>query len=177
MNTNNIVLIGMPGVGKSTIGVILAKILGYRFIDSDLLIQEREGKLLSEIISEKGLDEFINIEAKVNTSINTHKCVIATGGSAVYSEQAMNHLRKTGTVIYLTVEYEQLKKRLSNLVARGVVLKPGQTLLDLYNEREKLYKKYAHLTINETGLDVEKTIACILSEVNSYKIKIAADMN
>ncbi|MGN0161506.1 MAG: shikimate kinase [Lachnospiraceae bacterium] len=163
MNTDNIILIGMPGAGKSTIGVILAKILGYQFIDSDLLIQQQTGKLLKELIAEHGDDGFLSIENDINASIDVHHCIIATGGSAVYGEEAMNHFKKIGTVIYLAASYESLNRRLSNLTARGVVLKPGQTLLDLYHERCSLYEHYADLTIDEQSLDIEGVIERILS--------------
>ena len=124
---DNIVLIGMPGAGKSTIGVILAKILGYRFLDSDLLIQEQTGKLLKEIIAESGEEGFLAIEGAINAGIQTHHSIIATGGSVVYEETAMSHLKEIGTIIYLDVSYKELNTRLSNLTARGVVLQKGQS--------------------------------------------------
>ena len=138
---NNIILIGMPGVGKSSIGVILAKELGMQFMDSDLLIQEKERRLLREILDQVGVDGFLQIEEQVNSSIGAEKSVIATGGSAVYSEKAMRHLKEIGTVIYLKLEYEPLSRRLGNLHNRGVVLRDGQTLRDLFEERERLYEK------------------------------------
>ena len=124
MSKENIVLIGMPGVGKSTVGVILAKVLGYQFIDADLVIQKRENRLLHEIISEEGLDGFLKAEENANVHIaqNEEKSIVATGGSVVYCEKAMQELKKTGRVIYLELEYDQLKKRLGNLKGRGVVL-------------------------------------------------------
>lgn len=162
-NKKNIVLIGMPGVGKSSVGVVLAKILGYRFVDSDLLIQEQEGKLLHEIIDEKGIDGFLSVENAVNSSINCEKCIIATGGSAVYGKEAMEHLRTIGTVLYLKADYESLRKRLGNLRGRGVVMKEGQTLLDLYNERAPLYEAYADVVVDETDCSsVSDTISKIL---------------
>lgn len=117
MSKENIVLIGMPGVGKSTVGVILAKVLGYQFIDADLVIQKRENRLLHEIISEEGLDGFLKAEENANVYIaqNEEKSIVATGGSVVYCEKAMQELKKTGRVIYLELEYDQLKKRLGNL--------------------------------------------------------------
>ncbi len=159
---NNIVLIGMPGVGKSTLGVILAKILGYRFMDADLVIQEREGKLLREIIAEKGVEGFMAIENEVNASINCDKTIIATGGSVVYGKEAMEHLRKIGEIIYLKANFEDIDKRLSNLQGRGVVLKDGQNLEMLYQERTPLYEEYADHIIDETGCDIEETIKKIL---------------
>ncbi|MCR5703535.1 MAG: shikimate kinase [Eubacterium sp.] len=159
---NNIVLIGMPGVGKSTIGVILAKILGYRFVDADLLIQEREGKLLKEIIAEQGIDGFVRIENDVNASIQCEKTVIATGGSVVYGTEAMEHLKEIATVVYLELELPALKRRLGNLKKRGVVLKENQTLAGLYAERVPLYKKYADITVNEHRKTIEKTIETLV---------------
>ena len=171
MNKENIVLIGMPGVGKSTIGVVLAKVLGYKFMDSDLVIQEQTDRLLKDIIAEEGIDEFINIENKVNASINTEKSIIATGGSVVYGKEAMEHLKSIGTVVYLQLPFEELNRRLSDIKGRGVVLKDGQTLKDLYEERVPLYEKYADITVNEYGLNVEQTIDKILSLRNEKKCK------
>lgn len=154
----NIVLIGMPGVGKSTIGVILAKVLGYSFLDADLLIQEQEGKLLREIIEEKGTDGFIEIENRVNASIRADRAIIATGGSVVYGKEAMEHLKEIGRVVYLKVSYAILEKRLADIKGRGVVLKEGQTLETLFEERSKLYEQYADIEVSEEGLDVEQTV-------------------
>ena len=144
----SIILIGMPSCGKSTLGVLLAKKLGYRFIDSDLLIQEREGKLLHEIISEGGNDCFLEIEEQVNASITDEKAVIATGGSVVYSEPAMENLKKLGKVVYLKLPFEEMCRRLGDYSHRGVVLKKGSTLADMYAERAPLYEKYADLTVD-----------------------------
>ena len=154
----NIVLIGMPGVGKSTIGVILAKVLGYSFLDADLLIQEQEGKLLREIIEEKGTDDFIEVENRVNASIRADRAIIATGGSVVYGKEAMEHLKEIGRVVYLKVSYAILEKRLGDIKGRGVVLKKGQTLETLFEERSKLYEQYADIEVSEEGLDVEQTV-------------------
>ncbi len=144
---DNIVLIGMPGAGKSTVGVVLAKKLGCSFLDSDLVIQEKYGKLLHELITEHGVEGFWNIENDVNASLDVHNSIIATGGSTIYGEEAMQHLREIGTVIYLQLSYEEIEDRLGDLNARGVTLQPGQTLKDLYAERIPLYEKYAHITI------------------------------
>lgn len=154
----NIVLIGMPGVGKSTIGVILAKVLGYSFLDADLLIQEQEGKLLREIIEEKGTDGFIEVENRVNASIRADRAIIATGGSVVYGKEAMEHLKEIGRVVYLKVSYAILEKRLADIKGRGVVLKEGQTLETLFEERSKLYEQYADIEVSEEGLGVEQTV-------------------
>ncbi len=162
MQKSNIVLIGMPGVGKSTVGVILAKVLGYQFIDADLVIQKEEGKLLKEIIAEVGPEGFIEVENRVNASIQAERSIIATGGSVIYGREAMEHLQEIGTIVYLELPYEELAKRLSDIKGRGVVLREGQTLRDLYEERTKLYEKYAEITIDEEGLNVEETIDAIL---------------
>lgn len=165
MNKKNIILIGMPGVGKSTIGVILAKVLGYEFLDSDLLIQKKENRLLWEIIAQEGQDGFLKIENRVNASIDTEKAIIATGGSVVYCREAMEHLKEIGTVIYLKLDYDVLKRRLGNLTGRGVVLRNGQTLKDLYDERVPLYEKYADVTVDEKMYTIEETLQKILEEL------------
>lgn len=150
----SIVLTGMPGAGKSTVGVILAKSLGYEFIDSDLLIQRREKRLLREIIAEDGLDRFIEIENEVNCGINDKNAVIATGGSAIYGKEAMEFFHDTAIVVYLKLDYEELRKRVGDPVKRGVVLRPGQSFHDLFRERCPLYEKYAHITIDAKGLEI-----------------------
>lgn len=162
MKKSNIVLIGMPGVGKSTIGVILAKVLGYQFVDADLVIQQKEGKLLHEIIAEVGPEGFIEVENRINSGIIAERSIIATGGSVVYGKEAMEHLSAIGTVLYLKLPFEELERRLSDIRGRGVVLKNGQTLKDLYEERVPLYEKYADITVDEQGLDVEQTIQKIM---------------
>lgn len=144
----NIVLTGMPGAGKSTVGVVLAKRMGYRFVDSDLVIQDTYGKLLHELIEEHGIEGFWEIEDWVNSGLECDRCVIATGGSAVYGRKAMEHLRSIATVVYLKLPYEEIEHRLGDLGARGVTIHPGQTLRDLYEERVPLYEKYADVTID-----------------------------
>jgi shikimate kinase len=153
---NNIVLIGMPGAGKSTIGVILAKVMGLGFIDSDLLIQEQEGMLLKDIINRDGHEGYLDIENKVNKGLLCKNSVIATGGSVVYCHEAMEHLRSIGTVVYIRLSYDIIRKRLRNIRRRGVVLKEGQTLSSLYEERCPLYEKYAHIIVDGDGLDMEE---------------------
>ncbi len=160
----NIVLIGMPGSGKSTIGVVLAKILGFRFLDSDLLIQEREGQLLHEIIAQRGLEEFNQVENQVNAAITTDQTVIATGGSVVYGREAMEHLKSIGIIVYLQLSCGSLKERLGDLEERGVSIKEGQTLEELYAERKPLYEKYAELTVDCEN----KEISCIAKEIASH---------
>ena len=157
----------MPGVGKSTVGVILAKVLGYQFLDADLLIQQQEGKLLREIIAEVGADGFIQVENRVNAGIECSKSIIATGGSVVYGQQAMEHLQEIGTVVYLKVPFSILEQRLSDIKGRGVVLKDGQTLYDLYMERTPLYEKYADVSISEDGLNVEQTVELLVNKLQN----------
>ena len=159
MNKDNVVFIGMPGAGKSTVGVVLAKRLGYGFVDSDLVIQDRYGKLLHDLIEENGVAGFWKIENDVNAGLSMHKSVIATGGSAVYGREAMEHLREIGTVVYLQLPYEEISDRLGDLNARGVTLMPGQTLKDLYEERIPLYEKYAHVTVDCNGKMLREIVA------------------
>lgn len=168
MRKENVVLIGMPGVGKSTIGVVLAKVLGYEFVDADLLIQKAEGKLLREIIAEKGTDGFIEVENRVNSQIQTRHSVIATGGSVVYGKEAMEHLCSIGTVVYLKQNLKPLERRLRNIKGRGVVLKPGQTLAGLYKERIVLYEKYADVIVDEYKLNVEQTLDAVLQALKEF---------
>ena len=163
VNDRNIILIGMPGSGKSTVGVVLAKALGYRFIDSDLLIQETLGDRLSEIIEKEGIPEFHRLENIINLRINPENTVIATGGSAIYGEEAMNHFRQIGTVIYLKLSYEEIEKRLGDLKMRGITIKEGETLKDLYEERIPLYEKYAHVVLDTEGLMLRETVSEIIS--------------
>lgn len=155
----NIVLIGMPASGKSTAGILLAKAIGYGFIDCDLLIQSREKALLCDIIRDKGAEEFLRIEEDVNASLWAERCVIATGGSVIYGERAMRNLKKIGTVVYLKVSERELEKRLKNIFRRGVVMRtPGETIADLYAERIPLYEQYADVTVDCEGCDVEQTV-------------------
>ena len=163
----NIVLIGMPGAGKSTVGVILAKVMGYDFIDADLVIQQQEKKLLSEIIAEVGTEGFIEVENRVNSTIEAEHAVIATGGSVVYGTEAMKHLKQIGTVVYLQLPFETIDKRLSDIKNRGVILRDGQTLKGLFDERTLLYEQYADIIIAEDGLDVEETIAKTIDVLSS----------
>ncbi|MBQ7614128.1 MAG: shikimate kinase [Butyrivibrio sp.] len=165
MKKNNIILIGMPTSGKSTMGVILAKILGYNFIDADIVIQEREGRTLSEIIETEGIQGFIEIENRVNASIEVQKTVIATGGSVVYGKEAMDHYKNIGEVIYLKVDMDTLTKRLHHAKQRGVVMREGQSLISLYNERSVLYEKYADVVVDEGNDSFEEVVANILSKV------------
>ncbi len=164
----NIVLIGMPGAGKSTVGIVLAKVLGYDFVDSDLLIQKADGRLLWQIMDEEGIDGFNRIEEQVNCSIDLEHTVIATGGSVVYSPRSMEHLRSIGTVVYIHVSYETLENRLGDLHQRGVVLKPGQTLKSLYKERAALYEQHAHITIEADDTEIPQTVAAIMDALTAH---------
>ncbi|MBQ2293824.1 MAG: shikimate kinase [Spirochaetales bacterium] len=162
----NIVLIGMPGAGKSTIGVVLAKIAGINFVDTDLLIQQQEGKLLQVIVDEIGCDNFITLEGDFLSAFKTkHVSVVATGGSAVYTEKAMNNLKNIGNVVYLQLPYEEIEKRIHNITTRGLAMAKGKTLLDLYEERLPLYQKYADLIIDCFGKTIEEIALEILNKV------------
>jgi shikimate kinase len=170
-NKNNIILIGMPGVGKSTVGVILAKVLGMSFIDSDLVIQEKTGKRLKEIISEQGIDGFNAVENQVNSELLVENSVIATGGSAVYGKEAMQHFQEIGTIVYLAIDYGDLIGRLGDLDERGVVHREGQTLQDIYEERVVLYEKYADITVKEYdgNINIESTVSAIVDAVKEVE--------
>ncbi len=158
----NIIFIGMPASGKSTVGVVVAKRLGYDFIDTDLLIQKQEKRLLKEIIADMGNDGFLAIENQVNREVEAEHAVISPGGSVVYCKEAMEHFKEIGKIIYLKVSYETINSRISNAKNRGVVLKEGQTLRDLYDERTKLFEKYADYVVSEDGLRLEETIDKVL---------------
>lgn len=164
---DNIILIGMPAVGKSTVGVLLAKAVGYGFVDSDLVIQSREGRLLSRIIAEEGIDRFLEIEGKINAELCVDRCVIATGGSVIYNEKAMCHLKEMGRIVYLKISLEDLQRRLSDLRGRGVAIREGYTLKDLYDERAPLYEKYADVTAELDGKDISAALNEILEALVS----------
>lgn len=170
MKKDNIVLIGMPTSGKSTMGVILAKILGYRFLDADIVIQEKIGKKLSEIIESEGIDGFVDIENRINSEIETERTVIATGGSVVYGKEAMDHYKNIGRVVYLKVDMDTLTKRLHNAKQRGVVMREGQSLISLYNERSALYEKYADITIEEKNHTMEGVIDITLEALRALPL-------
>ena len=161
----NIVLIGMPGAGKSTIGVLLAKALNYNFIDADLVIQQQNNKKLFEIINEVGIEEFLKIEDETISNINTSGTVIATGGSAVYGENAMNHMKDNGIVMYLKLSCLEIINRISNIKTRGIAMKEGKTIFDIYNERVHLYEKYADIIIDAEGTNIEECVSLVMEEI------------
>ncbi len=165
-NKGNIVLVGMPGAGKSTLGVLLAKTLGKNFIDTDLIIQHRENRLLQDIIDNDGVDEFLRIEEEVLCSLRLENSVIATGGSAVYSDKAMNYLKKDAKVVYISVDFDELKRRLTNITTRGIAVKRGTTLEDMFNERRVLYEKYCDVKIDCTKEDIEKSVEKIANSLS-----------
>jgi shikimate kinase len=166
----NIVIIGMPGAGKSTIGVILAKTLGRNFIDTDIVAQQMSGRLLQEIIDSEGTGAFLKTEERTILSLHGHHAVIATGGSVVFSEKAMEHLKKDSVVVYLKVSFEEMVRRLSNITTRGIVLPAGRSLSDMYNQRVPLYEKYADITIDCSDSDVEKCIENVITELNTFQL-------
>lgn len=166
----NLVLIGMPACGKSTIGVILAKTIGYRFLDTDLVIQELYKTTLEKLIEKQGLEGFLLTEEQAVKTIQTNQCVIATGGSVVYREASMQHLHQNATIIYLKVGYEEIVSRIQNIKSRGVVIREGQTLQELYQERESLYLKYADVVLDVNGLSMEQIVEVIMKECKNEKI-------
>jgi len=157
----NIVLIGMPGAGKSTVGVLLAKRLGYNFIDTDLLLQSEQQCRLQQLIARVGLESFKELEADVLCRLATTRSVIATGGSAVYSAQAMAHLGQLGQRVFIDIPLEDLLARVNDMDTRGLVIGPGESYQQLYLERQPLYKKYAEVTIPGGGMTVEQVAAAI----------------
>ena len=161
----NLIFIGMPAVGKSTVGGVVAKRRGMKFVDTDLLIQEQEDRLLREIIADVGEEGFLKIENQINRDLDVKNAVISPGGSVIYCEEAMRHFKETGTVVYLKASYQTIKRRIRSPKKRGVVLKEGQTFRDLYNERTKLFEMYADITISEDGCRIEQTIENVLNAV------------
>jgi shikimate kinase len=162
MKGENIVLIGMPGAGKSTVGVLLAKALGMLFIDTDLLIQEKEGRLLQEIIDGDGVKAFLRIEEDVVLQVDAENSVIATGGSVIYSKNLINHLKERGKLIYLKLRYDEIEQRIKNMTSRGIAIGKDQSLIDLYNERIVLYEKYADIVIDCSDAAIEDVVQRIV---------------
>lgn len=163
----NIILTGMPGSGKSTVGVILAKAVNRSFVDTDLIIQQMTGRLLQDIIDKDGIDQFMKTEEEAICGANCSQSVISTGGSAVYSEKAMKKLKESGVCVFLDVPLEELKKRISNMSSRGIVL--NGTFEDTYAQRLPLYKKYADVTIDCSGLEIEQTVSEIIKKLREIK--------
>lgn len=158
----NIVLIGMPGCGKSTLGVLVAKALGLEFEDTDLVIQHKTGRMLYKIVEQDGKEAFLDIECESILSTQFENCVVATGGSAVLREKTMQHLKKSGVVVYLKLPYTSVKRRIRNIKTRGIAFGEGETLLDLYRERCPLYEKYADVTVECKGRNTEQNVEDIL---------------
>ena len=159
MRTSNLILIGMPGAGKSTVGVILAKRLGYHFIDTDLVIQAQEQCKLQEIIDQRGLDAFRRIEEQVLLGLHTKRCVIATGGSVVYSQRGVDAISQSGRLVYLQAPLEELEQRIADMGQRGLVMAKGQSFADIYHERTPLYRQFADMTIDCHGRNAEQVAA------------------
>lgn len=169
LNYKNIVLIGMPGAGKSTIGVILAKSLLFDFCDTDLSIQRETGESLCDTISKIGINGFIELEEEIICSEAFTGCVVATGGSAVYGENAMEKLKENGIIVYLKVSPEELQSRIKNIHTRGIAMKEGTTISQLYEERAHLYEKYADITVECDGKTAEECVDLIVKEVGDRK--------
>ncbi len=163
----NIILIGMPGSGKSTLGVVLAKVLGMGFSDMDLLMQQRYGKKLQEILDTEGLDAFLKAEEDSILSVSGENLVLATGGSAVLSEKAMLHLKSLGTIVYLKVPYKILERRIHNRATRGIACAPEQSLLDVFNFRTPLYEKYADVTVQPKTRRFAQTVNEIVEAIHA----------
>jgi len=163
--SKNIILIGMPGAGKSTIGVLLAKALGMDFVDTDIIIQQRTGRLLQDIIDNDGIDAFLRVEEEILSSLEFTNSIVATGGSAVYSDKAMTALKKNGRTVYISLPYAEVERRITNITTRGIVLRSGNTLLDAYNERVPLYEKYADLTVDCSGKDIESSMRELIGKL------------
>lgn len=164
----NLILIGMPSSGKSTAGVLLAKQIGYGFIDCDLLIQNEQKALLCDIIAREGVEGFLSIEERVNSELWAERCVVATGGSVVYGKRAMEHLKKMGKIVYLRLSTGEVERRIPSLERRGVVMRGKiSTISQLYEERAPLYEKYADITVECDGQTIDETVAAIVKAVKS----------
>jgi shikimate kinase len=166
----NIILTGMPGAGKSTAGVILAKTLGMNFMDTDIAIQKNTGRLLQEIIDQEGPESFLEVEEKTLLSLHCRNAVIATGGSVVFSRRAMEYLKQDGVVLYLKISREEMERRLGNITTRGIVLIAGQSLRDMYNQRVPLYEKYADITIDCADDDFETVVEKAVEELRRFQV-------
>ncbi len=168
----NVILIGMPGCGKSTLGVVLAKSLGFDFLDTDLIISKNCGKKLQTILDEDGIERFLQLENQAGISLCCKNTVIATGGSMVLSADAMTHLKSIGLVVYINVMLDVLKRRITNMKTRGIVFKKGETLEDIYRERTPLYKRYADITVNVAKRgSLENTVSKIAAALDENLLR------
>ncbi len=167
----NIVLIGMPSAGKSTVGIILAKTLGMSFVDTDIVIQENSNMLLQEIIDTQGIKSFLSIEESSILSIRCKKSIIATGGSVIYSSKAMEYLKQEGIVIYFKIDFAEMSRRLDNISTRGIALDKNQSIFDMYNQRVPIYEKYADITVDCSQKDVEEIINSVIDEIKRGYLK------
>jgi shikimate kinase len=165
----NIVLIGMSGAGKSTLGVLLAKALGMDYVDTDIVIQQHEGRLLQDILDQDGIEKFMEVEERTVSELQPKHCVISTGGSVIYSEKAMNVLKQGGQIIYLHVPYEEIEKRLINLTTRGIVIRKGNSLKDVYEERVPLYMKYSDQTLDCSNKDIEHCVSELIENIQALR--------
>ena len=165
---DNIILIGMPGSGKSTVGVVLAKALGMKFLDVDLVIQEREGELLQTLIDTRGVEAFLDLERDTILSLNCQRRVVAPGGSCVCREESIAHMRGLGTVVYLQLSLAEVERRIHNQASRGIALSPGQTLADVYRYRVPLYEKCAHITLPIRGQSLGETVETVKQALAAY---------
>lgn len=166
---DNVVLIGMPGAGKSTVGVLLAKSLLKDFVDTDLIIQQKECDSLCNIMQKTGVDGFIHLEDEIISQCSFHNSVVATGGSAVYGEKAMENLKKGGVIVYLKVSCDELVKRIHNIRTRGIAMKEGTTIKELFDERKALYEKYADITIDCDALQAEECVNMIVQKLSELQ--------
>lgn len=165
MKKSNIVLTGMPGAGKSTLGVVLAKALGKQFIDTDLLIQQHTGECLQDTIENKGINGFLSVEEETVSALECENSVIATGGSVVLSAKAMENLRRTSIIVYLDVPLGEIKKRITNITTRGIAMQKDESIDLVYEKRLPLYKEYADITVNAENAEFEKTVEKIIKKV------------
>lgn len=163
----NIVLVGMSGAGKSTLGVLIAKAIGMNYVDTDIVIQQHKGRLLQEIIDNDGIEKFMQIEEGTVSELQLKNCIISTGGSVIYSEKAMTALKQHGQVIYLHVSFEEIEKRLINVTTRGIVIKKGNSLKDVYDERVPLYIKYSDKTLDCSNKDIEQCVGEIIELIQT----------